>query len=209
MSLAFLFRYRILTRQRGGAVLREVTSDQHKMLHVSKDPSLCVTYNTQTGQHCIWHVRQSSFEERQQYQDYLDAGGGGGGSAWSTMVSTADNTASTPSIGGSRMSSRAQSAATTPSAPSSLNNSSAHPMASAAGTPKGSPAAGAGVVGALHSDRLKKALGNICRSPNNQVVSGSPAKPILRNSMLRQKRRRSVMNSAPSTPKQVGVNCYY
>lgn len=43
--------------------VQELTSDEQTILFVSEEPSLCVTANTQTGQHSVWWIGPASPED--------------------------------------------------------------------------------------------------------------------------------------------------
>ena len=160
---------RILTKSKGGSTLREMMNDTHKILHVAKDPSICITFNSNSGQHHVWHVRQSTLDEAIQYEAALASEDEGilGGSAATTMT---DMTSAAPTAA----STAPPSAVATPSGSFSLNTSSSQ---SNMLTPKTS---------AVSSPSSLKALANICRSPNNQT--STMPNSALRHSLLRRKR---------------------
>ena len=175
---------RILTRSKGCSPLREMMTDTHKIIHVAKDPSMCVTFNSHSGQHHVWHVRQSTLDEAIQYEAALASEDEGiaAGSAATTM---SDMTSGAPTAA----STAPPSAAATPSGSFSLNTSSSQsnlltPKTSAVSSP---------------SSQLK-ALANICRSPNNQT-SALP-NSALRHSLLRRRRSvaAAVSNSGALSP---------
>ena len=66
----------------------------------------CVTFNSHSGQHCVWHVRQSTLDEAIQYEAALASEDGAaalaGGSAATTMTATTDITSGTPTVGSQR-----------------------------------------------------------------------------------------------------------
>ena len=67
---------------------------------ISPDYFRCVTFNSHSGQHYVWHVRQSTLDEAIQYEAALLSEDGGlpAGSAATTMTDMTSGTATVGSI---------------------------------------------------------------------------------------------------------------